>query len=139
MEVQGDQGKARPLERCPESFRRSLGKFPGGGIFLSSMVVSWASEAVQGWSWGLRAAGWRLESLDGRVLDTSGYKNVEFQKSSSEQQFLASGPRSTPPKSMKSVSMFVAKCFRSFGITAHGVTEEMQEFGLTHSVAQWLP
>jgi hypothetical protein len=77
MEVQGDQGKARPLERCPESFRRSLGKFPGGGIFLSSMVVSWASEAVQGWSWGLRAAGWRLESLDGRVLDTSGGWRLE--------------------------------------------------------------
>ena len=90
MEVQGDQGKARPLERCPESFRRSLGKFPGGGIFLSSMVVSWASEAVQGWSWGLRAAGWRLkleaegwrlESLDGRVLDTSGVL-MEFLRNS---------------------------------------------------------
>ena len=46
------------------------------------MVVSWASEAVQGWSWGLRAAGWRLkleaegwrlESLDGRVLDATGF------------------------------------------------------------------
>ena len=44
------------------------------------------------------------------------HKNVEFQKNTSEQQFLASGPCSTPPKSIKSVLILFAKCFKSFGI-----------------------
>ena len=56
------------------------------------------------------------------------HKKVEFQKNTSEQQFLASGPCSTPPKSMKSVSMFVTIFFKSFGIIAHGVTGLTEQF-----------
>jgi hypothetical protein len=67
------------------------------------------------------------------------HKNVEFQKNTSEQQFLASGPRSTPPKLKKSVLILFAKYSKCFRIIAHRITGASGQFELTHSVTQWLP
>ena len=74
------------------------------------MVVSRAFEGVQGWRLGMRVAGWRLR------LEAEGWR-------------LEAGVFGWPGFGyIRSVSIFVAKCFKSFKIIAHGVTEPMQEF-----------
>ena len=56
----------------------------------------------------------------------------------SERDFPASGPRSTPPKSMKSVSMFFAKFLRSSPVTRSKLQQSQQSLSPFCSLRQRL-